>query len=52
VVVPYTRGDLVSRAHDEGEVEVEHVAEGSVVRGRVDADLAAALHAASSESSA
>lgn len=46
LVVPYTRGDLVSRAHDEGEVDVEHTAEGTVVRGRVDPDLAAALEQA------
>ncbi|MDO8107399.1 GTPase HflX [Isoptericola sp. b441] len=46
VVVPYTRGDLVSRAHDEGEVSVEHTADGTLVRGRVAPDLAAALHSA------
>ena len=45
-MVPYTRGDLVSRAHAEGEVSVEHTAEGTVVRGRVDAELAAALERA------
>ncbi len=45
-MVPYTRGDLVSRAHDEGEVDVEHTADGTVVRGRVDPDLAAALERA------
>jgi len=43
VVVPYQRGDLVSRAHDEGEVEVEHVAAGTVLRGLVDPALAAQL---------
>ncbi|MCV2393453.1 GTPase HflX [Actinotalea sp. M2MS4P-6] len=46
VTVPYTRGDLVSRAHDEGEVVVEHTADGTVVRGRVDGELAAQLRAA------
>ena len=43
VVVPYQRGDLVSRAHDEGEVEVEHVAAGTVLRGLVDPALAVQL---------
>ncbi|WP_372594445.1 GTPase HflX [Actinotalea sp.] len=43
VVVPYQRGDLVSRAHDEGEVEVEHVEAGTVLRGLVDPALAAQL---------
>lgn len=46
LVVPYSRGDLVSRAHDEAEVEVEHTGEGTRVRGRVGADLAAALRVA------
>jgi GTP-binding protein HflX len=49
VVVPYTRGDLVSRAHDEGEVSVDHTGEGTLVRGRVDAELAAALQRAATE---
>lgn len=43
VVVPYHRGDLVSRAHDEGEVTVEHTEHGTLVRGLVAPDLAAAL---------
>ncbi len=47
VVVPYQRGDLVSRAHDEGEVEVEHVEAGTVLRGLVDPALAAQLVAVS-----
>lgn len=47
VVVPYQRGDLVSRAHSEGEVDsTEHTEQGTVLRGRVDADLAAELRAA------
>jgi GTP-binding protein HflX len=49
VVVPYTRGDLVSRAHDEGEVSVDHTVDGTLVRGRVDAELAAALQRAAAE---
>jgi GTP-binding protein HflX len=48
VVVPYSRGDLISRVHEHGEIEaIEHVAEGTSVRGRVDADLATELQAAS-----
>jgi GTP-binding protein HflX len=48
VVVPYSRGDLVSRVHDEGEIELEeHGPEGTVLRARVGADLAAELRAAS-----
>ncbi|HMO11462.1 MAG TPA: GTPase HflX, partial [Actinotalea sp.] len=46
LVVPYTRGDLVSRAHGEGDVEGEHLAEGTLVRGRVDGELAAQLRRA------
>jgi len=45
VVVPYTRGELVSRAHADGEVlEEEHTPEGTRLRVRVHPDLAAALH--------
>ena len=48
VVVPYSRGDLVSRVHEEGEIELEeHGADGTVLRARVSADLAAILRAAS-----
>ncbi len=48
VVVPYGRGDLVSRAHSEGEIQSEtHTGEGTVLRARVDPDLAAELRAAS-----
>ncbi|HEY3436487.1 MAG TPA: GTPase HflX [Actinotalea sp.] len=48
VVVPYGRGDLVSRAHSEGEIAAEeHTEHGTVLRARVDADLAAELRAAS-----
>lgn len=47
VVVPYSRGDLVSRVHDEGEIEREvHTAEGTALVVRVDPGLAAELRAA------
>jgi len=47
VVVPYQRGDLVSRAHTQGEVTENHTEHGTVLRGLVDADLAAELRAVS-----
>jgi len=44
VVVPYKRGDLVSRAHSDGEIlQEDHTAEGTRLRARVDAALAAEL---------
>jgi GTP-binding protein HflX len=44
VVVPYRRGDLVSRIHSEGEVlATEHTAIGTRVHARVRPDLAEAL---------
>ncbi|HEX8132979.1 MAG TPA: GTPase HflX, partial [Actinomycetes bacterium] len=44
VLLPYDRGDLVDRAHREGEVlAVEHVAEGTRVRLRAPSALAHAL---------
>jgi len=44
VLVPFTRGDLVARVHTEGEVlEEQHQPEGTLLRARVRADLAAAL---------
>ncbi|MFN8080357.1 MAG: GTPase HflX [Kineosporiaceae bacterium] len=47
LVVPYQRGDLVSRAHSEGEVlDTEHCADGTRLRARVRPDLADALRAA------
>ena len=47
VVVPYRRGDLVARAHAEGEVlAAEHAAEGTRLEARVPAGLAAQLEAA------
>ncbi|MFE0024454.1 GTPase HflX [Amycolatopsis sp. NPDC059021] len=43
-LVPYTRGELVARAHADGEVlEEEHVQDGTRLRVRVHPDLAAAL---------
>jgi GTP-binding protein HflX len=46
VLVPYDRGDLVSRMHAEGEVRSsEHVAEGTRLTGKVNADLAGELTA-------
>ena len=42
--MPYDRGDLVSRLHEEGEILTsEHVAEGSRLTARVRPDLAAEL---------
>ncbi|NPC97432.1 GTPase HflX [Nocardioides sp. zg-DK7169] len=44
VLLPYERGDLVNRIHQQGEIEsLEHTAEGSLVRGRANADLAGEL---------
>jgi GTP-binding protein HflX len=46
VVVPYERGDLVSRIHDEAEVIAsEHTEHGTHVKARVHPDLAAELAA-------
>ncbi|GAA4528585.1 GTPase HflX [Amycolatopsis samaneae] len=43
-LVPYTRGELVARAHADGEVlEEEHVQDGTRLRVRVHPDLAATL---------
>ena len=43
-LVPYARGDLVSRVHDLGEIDqLEHVADGTRITGRVSRDLAADL---------
>lgn len=47
VVVPYDRGDLLSRAYREGEVvSVDHSDEGSLLKARVPAVLADELRAA------
>jgi GTPase len=44
VVLPYSRGDLVSRVHSLGEVlSEEHTADGTLLRARVPAGLAAEL---------
>jgi GTP-binding protein HflX len=44
LVIPYDRGDLVSRVHTDGELQwSEHVAEGTAVRARVGEALAAEL---------
>jgi GTP-binding protein HflX len=46
VLVPYTRGELVARMHEQGEVLAEdHTPEGTVLKARVRADLAGALEA-------
>ncbi|MDJ0381911.1 GTPase HflX [Streptomyces sp. G-G2] len=43
-LVPYTRGGLVARAHAEGEViSEEHIPEGTLLKARVHAELAAEL---------
>ncbi len=43
-LVPYTRGELISRVHAEGElVDEEHTADGTRVRAKVRVDLASAL---------
>jgi GTP-binding protein HflX len=46
VLVPYSRGDLVSRLHDEAEIlSSEHTTEGTRVKARVHPDLAGELTA-------
>jgi GTP-binding protein HflX len=46
VLLPYERGDLVSRLHDEGEIiGSEHTSDGTRVKARVHPDLAAELTA-------
>jgi len=43
-LLPYERGDLLNRIHEQGEVElIDHTGEGTVVRGRVHAELAGEL---------
>jgi GTP-binding protein HflX len=47
LVVPYHRGDLISRVHEHGDIQAEdHTADGTAIRARVDAGLAAELEAA------
>lgn len=44
VVVPYSRGDLVARMHESGQIEVEeHSEDGTHLTGRADPGLAAEL---------
>ena len=44
VLLPYERGDLVNRIHQQGEIDsLEHTAEGSLVTGRANPDLAGEL---------
>ncbi len=46
VLLPYERGDLLSQLHTSGEVlALEHTADGTAVRARVNAGLAGALEA-------
>jgi GTP-binding protein HflX len=48
VIVPYRRGDLVARAHAEGEVlQAEHTEDGTLLQARVPPGLAAQLEAES-----
>nr|WP_263732335.1 GTPase HflX [Cellulomonas sp. SG140] len=45
VVVPYSRGDLVSRVHEHGDIDAEeHTPDGTWLRARVDATLAGELN--------
>ncbi len=47
VIVPYSRGDLVARAHAEGEVlQAEHMPDGTLLQARVLPGLAVQLEAA------
>ena len=47
VVIPYGRGDLISRVHEKGEIETEqHTEHGTAIRAKVDAALAAELQGA------
>ncbi|MDQ3616823.1 MAG: GTPase HflX, partial [Actinomycetota bacterium] len=42
--LPYERGDLLNRIHEQGEVDlIEHTGEGTIVHGRAHADLAGEL---------
>ena len=44
--MPYERGDLVNRLHQQAEIaSLEHTGDGTLVRGRAHADLAAELAA-------
>jgi GTP-binding protein HflX len=44
VLIPYSRGDLVARIHEDGKVLSErHTGDGTLISARVRADLAAPL---------
>jgi len=46
VTIPYDRGDLVARLHSDGRVDAtEHTEQGTRVKARVPAALAAGLEA-------
>ncbi|CAN5258778.1 GTPase HflX [soil metagenome] len=43
-LLPYERGDLLNRLHQQGEIDaLDHTADGTVVKGRANADLAGEL---------
>jgi GTP-binding protein HflX len=43
-LLPYERGDLINRLHQHGEIDsMEHTADGTIVAGRANADLAGEL---------
>ncbi|MDO9457271.1 GTPase HflX [Nocardioides sp.] len=43
-LLPYERGDLINQLHQHGEIDsLEHTGDGTVVRGRANADLAGEL---------
>ncbi len=43
-LLPYERGDLINRLHQQGEIDsMEHTADGTIVAGRANADLAGEL---------
>jgi GTP-binding protein HflX len=45
-LLPYERGDLINRLHQHGEISsMEHTAEGTLVSGRANEDLAGELAA-------
>ncbi|HXH80393.1 GTPase HflX [Nocardioides sp.] len=45
-LLPYERGDLLNRLHQQGEIaSMEHTGDGTLVKGRANADLASELEA-------
>ncbi|WKN49268.1 GTPase HflX [Nocardioides sp. Arc9.136] len=45
-LLPYERGDLINRLHQQGEIDsLEHTGDGTIVRGRANEDLAGELAA-------